>query len=195
MPEKHTLPARLRAGAAAVLLALLLLLRPAAAAMPGAHAQLADLSCRFSHGAQATAEIQSGDRAELHASLTLPGSWALFTFSAVNDGDRPIRLVRAEQQTQTPADVDVSYGISGADEGEVLAPGQACTVSVLVQRAQSAAEADEDGTFALTLCYAAEDGAAPSAGDEGIYTAVCAGAAAGLAILLLIGLRKERRTA
>lgn len=55
MPEKHTLPARLRAGAAAVLLALLLLIRPAAAAMPGAHAQLADLSCRFSHGAQAAA--------------------------------------------------------------------------------------------------------------------------------------------
>lgn len=192
MPEPRRRPARLRAGAAAAVLTLLLLLQTAmAVGTPGAHVSLADLSCRSSRGVQAAAEVVSGEQAQLYASLTLPGSWALFTFSAANDGDQPVRLVQAEQQEQTPPDVEVSFGISGADEGETLAPGQTCTVSVLVQRAENAAPAEEGGAFSLTLYYAAED-AAPATGDGGVTAAVCGAAAA---LLLLLAMRRKGRGA
>ncbi len=192
MPEPRLRPARLRAGvAAAVLAALLLIQSAAAAAAPGAYVRLTDLSCRASRGAQAAAETVADERAELHASLTLPGSWALFTFSAANDGDRSVRLVRAAQRDQTPPDVDVSFGISGADEGETLAPGQTCTVSVLVRRAEDAASTEEDGAFSLALYYAAEE-TVPATGDGGLSAAVCGAAAAGLLLLMLAERRKGR---
>lgn len=191
MPEPRRRPARLRAGAAVAVLTLLLIQTAMAVGTPGAHVPLADLSCRSSRGVQAAAEVVSGEQAQLYAALTLPGGWALFTFSAANDGDRPVRLVRVEQQEQTPPDVEVSFGISGADEGETLAPGQTCTVSVLVQRAENAASAEEGGAFSLTLYYAAED-AVPATGDGGVTAAVCGAAAA---LLLLLAMRRKGRGA
>lgn len=97
---------------------------------------------------------------------------------------RPARL-RAAQRDQTPPDVAVSFGISGADEGETLAPGQTCTVSVLVRRAEDAASTDGEGAFSLALYYAAEK-TAPATGDGGLS------AAAVLLFLLLAERRKGR---
>ena len=192
MPEPRLRPARLRAGAAAAVLVALLLIQTAmAGGSPGAHVLLRDLSCRASRGAQAAAETVDDERAKLHASLTLPGSWALFTFSAVNDGDRPMHLMRAAQRDQTPPDVDVSFGISGADEGETLAPGQTCTGSVLVRRTEDAASTDGAGAFSLALYYAAEE-TAPATGDGGLSAAVCGAAAAALLFLRLAERRKGR---
>lgn len=103
---------------------------------------------------------------------------------------RPARL-RAAQRDQTPPDVAVSFGISGADEGETLAPGQTCTVSVLVRRAEDAASTDGEGAFSLALYYAAEE-TAPATGDGGLSAAVCGAAAAVLLFLLLAERRKGR---
>lgn len=125
------------------------------------------LSASHSTGADAGA-VQEGDsRAVMTADLSRPGAWACFTIGVENRGDCAAVLSQVLQQDDTPADLLISFGISNADAGELLAPGETCTVTIVAQVDPSltASTLAAEGSFALTLVYdAAAD--SPKTGDS-----------------------------
>lgn len=188
-------PARLWAGALASVLMLTCLLVRAWGISTGAPAViLSDMTCTFSRGADGTAAVEAKTTGVFELNLTLPGSWALVTFTAENIGTVPARLTDVSQDDGTGEDLTVQFGISPAETGEILEPGEHCTVSMLIRRDDSARSGDPGGTAALRLTYRAAGPAAgnrpPATGDAGIAPAVLTGIGSGAALL---GLTKRRK--
>ena len=120
---------------------------------------LREVSTQSSTGASAQASIGEENQATLQADLTLPGSWAAFTIVAENCGEKEANLSNVLQQQDMPENVNVSFGISDADAGEKLQPGEQCAVSVVVEADPDETESlDETGSFSLTLIYDADEG-------------------------------------
>ena len=88
----------------------------------------------------------------------------------------------------------MQFGISPAEAGEILEPGEHCTVSMLIRRDDSARSGDPGGTVALRLTYGSAGSAAenrsPATGDAGIAAVVLTGIGSGAALL---GLTKRRK--
>lgn len=129
---------------------------------------LSEVMTQSSTGASAEASIEETNRAKLQADLTLPGSWAAFTLVAENRGQADARLSQVLRQQEMPENVRVSFGVSDADQGETLAPGEQCEVSVVVEADPEQTEVlDETGSFSITLIYDADEetGGAESGGE------------------------------
>ena len=188
-------PARLWAGALASVLMLAGLLVRAWGVSTGAPAViLSDMTCTFSRGADGTAAVEAKTTGVFELDLTLPGSWALVIFTAENIGTVPARLTDVSQEDGTGEDLTVQFGISPAEAGEILEPGEHCTVSMLIRRDDSARSGDPGGTVALRLTYGSAGSAAenrsPATGDAGIAAVVLTGIGSGAALL---GLTKRRK--
>lgn len=192
MPKIMYAPARLWAGAlAAVLMLTGLLVRVRGVSVRTPTVILSEMTCSFSQGADGTAVVEDRITGVFNLNLTLPGSWALVRFTAENTGTVPARLTDVSRDDGTGEDLTVRFGISPAETGEVLAPGERCTVSVLIRRDDTAKSGSPGGTAMLRLTYgsAAED-RTPATGDAGITAAVLTGIGSGAALL---GLTKRRR--
>lgn len=128
------------------------------AQVSGADVILSEVLTQSSTGASAQASIQEKNQATLQADLTLPGSWAEFTIVAQNRGQQEARLSQVLQHQDMPENVSVSFGVSDADTGETLGPGEQCEVSVVVEADPEETESfDESGSFSLTLIYDADE--------------------------------------
>ena len=194
MPELMHPPARLWAGALAAVLALTgLLIRVRGVSVGEPTVILSEMTCSFSRGADGTAAVEDRTTGVFDLNLTLPGSWALVTFTAENTGTVPARLTDVSRDDGTGEDLTVQFGISPAETGEMLAPGEKCTVSMLIRRDDGAKSGSPGGTAVLRLTYgsAAED-RTPTTGDAGITAAVLTGIGSGAALLGLTGRRKRR---
>ena len=193
MPKTKYSPARLWAGALASVLMLTGLLVRAWGVSTGAPAViLSDMTCTFSRGADGTAAVEAKTTGVFELNLTLPGSWALVTFTAENIGTVPAQLTDVSQDDGTGEDLTVQFGISPAETGEILEPGEHCTVSMLIRRDDSARSGDPGGTVALRLTYgAAAENRSPATGDAGIAAAVLTGIGSGAALLVLTKRRKR----
>ena len=195
MPKTKYSPARLWAGALASVLMLAGLLVKTWGVPAGAPVViLSDMTCTFSRGAGGTAMVEAETTGVFDLNLTLPGSWALVTFTAENTGTVPARLTDVSRDDGTGEDLTVQFGISPAETGEILEPGEHCTVSMLIRRDESARSGNPGGTVALRLTYGSAGSAAenrsPATGDTGIAAAVLTGIGSGAALL---GLTKKRK--
>lgn len=123
-----------------------------------------------SSGAEASAETIDDSSAALQATLSIPGAWACFSLTVENRGTSGAVLSQVVQRDETADPLLVSFGISDHDAGELLAPGEQCTVSIVVELDPelTAETISSDGDFNLSLVYdAAETTAPPDSGDGG----------------------------
>lgn len=123
-----------------------------------------------SSGAEASAEAIDDSSAALQATLSIPGAWACFSLTVENRGTSGAVLSQVVQRDETADPLLVSFGISDHDAGELLAPGEQCTVSIVVELDPelTAETISSDGDFNLSLVYdAAETTAPPDSGDGG----------------------------
>lgn len=123
-----------------------------------------------SSGAEASAETIDDSSAALQATLSIPGAWACFSLTVENRGTSGAVLSQVVQQDETADPLLVSFGISDHDAGELLAPGEQCTVSIVVELDPelTAETISSDGDFNLSLVYdAAETTDPPDSGDGG----------------------------
>lgn len=177
MKKDHLLPSwarralgRLPAGllTAALLVCCFPLLRAQAVPAPGEpDVVITEINATHSTGgAQASAQIDENGAAVLQASLPLPGAWAYYTITIENRGSRPATLSQTLQNAQLPQQLDLSFGLSGLEEGQDLQPGDQCTATILVQVDQEelSPTLSASGDFALTLAY---DAAAAQGGNGG----------------------------
>lgn len=176
MKKDHLLPSwarralgRLPAGllTAALLVCCFPLLRAQAAPAPGEpDVVITEINATHSTGgAQASAQIDESGAAVLQASLPIPGAWAYYTITIENRGSRPATLSQTLQNAQLPQQLNLSFGLSGLEEGQELEPGDQCTATILVQVDQEelSPTLSASGDFALTLAYDAADA---QAGDS-----------------------------
>ena len=120
-----------------------------------------------SSGAEASAETIDDSSAALQATLSIPGAWACFSLTVENRGTSGAVLSQVVQQDETADPLLVSFGISDHDAGELLAPGEQCTVSIVVELDPelTAETISSDGDFNLSLVYdAAETTDPPDSG-------------------------------
>lgn len=123
-----------------------------------------------SSGAEASAETIDDSSAALQATLSIPGAWACFSLTVENRGTSGAVLSQVVQRDETADPLLVSFGISDHDAGELLAPGEQCTVSIVVELDPelTAETISSDGDFNLSLVYdAAETTAPPDSGGGG----------------------------
>lgn len=166
MKKDHLLPSwarralgRLPAGllTAALLVCCFPLLRAQAVPAPGEpDVVITEINATHSTGgAQASAQIDENGAAVLQASLPIPGAWAYYTITIENRGSRPATLSQTLQNAQLPQQLDLSFGLSGLEEGQDLQPGDQCTATILVQVDQEelSPTLSASGDFALTLAY------------------------------------------
>lgn len=186
-------PARLWAGTLASVLMLAGLLVRAWGASTGAPAvTLSDMTCTFSRGADGTAAVEAETTGVFELNLTLPDSWALVTFTAENIGTVPARLTDASQDDGSGENLTVQFGISPAETGEILEQGEHCTVSMLIQRDDSAKSGNPGGTVVLRLTHgSAAENRSPATGDAGIAAAILTGIGSS-AVLLVLTKRRKR---
>lgn len=132
----------------------------AAQASGGAHVVITHLSSSHSsRGAEASAAAIDSSSTALQATLSLPGAWACFDLTVENQGSSDAVLSQVVQQDKTAEGLLVSFGISGIDAGEKLAPEEQCKVSIVVQLDPelSAENLSPSGDFLLNLVYDAAD--------------------------------------
>lgn len=123
-----------------------------------------------SSGAEASAETIDDSSAALQATLSIPGAWACFSLTVENRGTSGAVLSQVVQRDETADPLLVSFGISDHDAGELLAPGEQCTVSIVVELDPelTAETISSDGDFSLSLVYdAAETTVPPDSGGGG----------------------------
>ncbi len=123
-----------------------------------------------SSGAEASAETIDDSSAALQATLSIPGAWACFSLTVENRGTSGAVLSQVVQRDETADPLLVSFGISDHDAGELLAPGEQCTVSIVVELDPelTAETISSDGDFNLSLVYdAAETTVPPDSGGGG----------------------------
>lgn len=123
-----------------------------------------------SSGAEASAETIDDSSAALQATLSIPGAWACFSLTVENRGTSGAVLSQVVQRDETADPLLVSFGISDHDAGELLAPGEQCTVSIVVELDPelTAETISSDGDFNLSLVYdAAETTDPPDSGGGG----------------------------
>lgn len=122
-----------------------------------------------SSGAEASAETIDDSSAALQATLSIPGAWACFSLTVENRGTSGAVLSQVVQQDETADPLLVSFGISDHDAGELLAPGEQCTVSIVVELDPelTAETISSDGDFNLSLVYDAAETTAPPDSDDG----------------------------
>lgn len=177
MKKNHLLPnwvrhalGRLPAGmlTAALLLCCFPLLEAQAAPASGdPDVVITDINATHSTGgAQASAQIDENGAAVLDASLPIPGAWAYFTVTIENQGSQPATLSQTLQNAQLPPELQLSFGLSGLEQGQPLEPGAQCTASILVQVDQDelSPTLSADGDFTLSLTY---DATAAEGGNDG----------------------------
>lgn len=152
-----------------------------------------------STGAWAQAVPLGEDSLQMQARLDRPGAWASFSFTVENRGSAGAVLSDVLQTDETPEDIQVSFGISNGDAGETLAPGERCTVSVVVQAdpQMTGTRLEAGGDFSLVLVYRAGGEHSPATGDSFPLwpAAAMAGAGLGLPVLLWLRRRENRHEA
>lgn len=141
---------------------------PSAQVSGDADVAITDISASHSSsGAEASAETIDDSSAALQATLSIPGAWACFSLTVENRGTSGAVLSQVVQQDETADPLLVSFGISDHDAGELLAPGEQCTVSIVVELDPelTAETISSDGDFNLSLVYdAAETTDPPDSG-------------------------------
>ena len=148
-----------------------------------------------STGAWAQAIPVGEDSLQMQARLDRPGAWASFSFTVENRGSAGAVLSDVLQTDETPEGIQVSFGISNADAGETLAPGERCTVSVVVQvdPQMTGARLETGGDFSLVLVYRASGEHSPATGDGFPLWPTIAMAGAGLSLPVLLWLRRREK--
>ena len=153
---------------------------------------ITSVSADASTGASARAEREDGQQALMEAGFSCPGAWTRFTLTVENHGSIAAVLSQVLQQDDTPREIHVSFGISDSDTGEILAPGERCTLTIVAQVDPNMTDAilQADGSFSLKLVYQA-DGTLPETGDRFPTMGLCLLAAGSLILFLLL---RRRRT-
>lgn len=127
------------------------------------HIAFSDISITQSSGSNATAQIDDQGNVLMESAFECPGAWSKYEFSVQNTGTIPARLADVICTDETPQEIQVSFGISKENVGEVLMPGKSCRISVVAQCDSDivSSELQFQGAYSLTLCYEAD----PSASD------------------------------
>lgn len=152
-----------------------------------ADVEITGVSADASAGATARAAREDGQQALMEAGFSCPGAWTRFTLTVENRGSSAAVLSQVRQQDDTPQEIRVSFGISDSDTGEILVPGERCTLTIVAQVDPDAADdiLQADGSFALSLIYQA-DGTAPETGDRFPTLGLCLLAAGSLILFLVL---------
>lgn len=120
-----------------------------------ADVEIESVSSDHSQGAAAVAALDGRCNAILKSEFFCPGAWASFDITVENRGSSTARLSDVIKQDNTSENIIISFGISDSKNGELLAAGDRCTVTVVAQVNPdlSASVLEENGDFSLTLIY------------------------------------------
>ena len=120
----------------------------------------------YSSGVHASMQAAENHKVLMQADFFKPGDWACFEFTIENSGSKNAILSDVLQSDQTSDQISISYGISNSDIGELLRPGEKCSISIVVQlNPEMTDNISSSGNFGLTLIYNAAENVTPKTGD------------------------------